>query len=100
MGKGAGGKGADRFLSKQFYLHLNGGFQNENAPGVCHRRLERGPRGGHGAGCPLINPYVGCPHACKYCYARFMKRFTGHTEEWGNFIDIKRCDKTISVPHG
>ena len=45
----------------------------------------------------VINPYVGCPHACKYCYARFMKRFTGHTEEWGNFIDIKRCDKTISV---
>ena len=34
----------------------------------------------------VINPYVGCPHSCKYCYARFMKRFTGHTEEWGNFI--------------
>lgn len=45
----------------------------------------------------VINPYVGCPHACKYCYARFMKRFTGHTEEWGSFIDIKRCDKPISV---
>ncbi len=45
----------------------------------------------------VINPYVGCPHACKYCYARFMKRFTGHREEWGDFIDIKRCDKPISV---
>lgn len=45
----------------------------------------------------VINPYVGCPHACKYCYARFMKRFTGHTEEWGNFIDIKRCDKPMNV---
>lgn len=45
----------------------------------------------------VINPYIGCPHACKYCYARFMKRFTGHTEEWGNFIDIKNCDKQISL---
>lgn len=45
----------------------------------------------------VINPYVGCPHACKYCYARFMKRFTGHTEEWGTFIDIKECDKPISL---
>lgn len=36
-----------------------------------------------------VNPYVGCTHACKYCYASFMKRFTGHTEQWGTFIDIK-----------
>ncbi len=36
-----------------------------------------------------INPYVGCPHACKYCYASFMKRFTGHTEPWGTFLDVK-----------
>ena len=44
----------------------------------------------------VINPYVGCPHGCKYCYASFMKRFTGHNEEWGTFIDIKRCSKPIS----
>lgn len=43
----------------------------------------------------VINPYVGCPHGCKYCYASFMKRFTGHTEEWGSFLDIKRAQKPI-----
>jgi len=37
----------------------------------------------------VINPYTGCMHGCKYCYARFMKRFTGHTEPWGSFVDIK-----------
>ena len=36
-----------------------------------------------------VNPYVGCGHACKYCYACFMKRFTGHGENWGEFIDVK-----------
>ena len=45
----------------------------------------------------VINPYIGCPHACKYCYACFMKRFTGHTEEWGAFLDIKKCDKPINL---
>jgi DNA repair photolyase len=37
----------------------------------------------------VINPYVGCQHACSYCYARFMKRFSGHKEPWGKFVDIK-----------
>lgn len=37
----------------------------------------------------VINPYVGCSHSCIYCYARFMKRFTGHDEKWGKFIDAK-----------
>lgn len=36
-----------------------------------------------------INPYVGCAHGCRYCYATFMKRYTGHSEEWGTFVDIK-----------
>ncbi len=36
-----------------------------------------------------LNPYVGCTHACKYCYATFMKRFTGHIEPWGSFVDAK-----------
>src|SRR3989304_2124443 len=36
-----------------------------------------------------INPYVGCSHGCRYCYATFMKRYTGHTEPWGGFVDVK-----------
>ena len=40
-----------------------------------------------------INPYVGCSHSCGYCYAAFMRRFTGHKEKWGEFVDIK-----INVP--
>lgn len=36
-----------------------------------------------------VNPYVGCVHACKYCYASFMKRFSNHAEPWGEFIDVK-----------
>jgi len=36
-----------------------------------------------------LNCYTGCTHACVYCYARFMKRVTGHREPWGEFVDIK-----------
>lgn len=36
-----------------------------------------------------VNPYVGCTHACQYCYASFMKRFTNHPEPWGDFLDVK-----------
>ena len=36
-----------------------------------------------------VNPYVGCTHACKYCYASFMKRFSNHAEPWGEFLDVK-----------
>ena len=45
----------------------------------------------------VINPYIGCSHACKYCYASFMKRFTGHSEDWGTFIDIKECETPINT---
>jgi DNA repair photolyase len=37
----------------------------------------------------VVNPYVGCSHSCRYCYAAFMKRFTGHREPWGEFVDVK-----------
>jgi len=36
-----------------------------------------------------VNPYVGCQHGCAYCYAVFMKRFTAHKEEWGQFVDVR-----------
>ena len=44
-----------------------------------------------------VNPYVGCSHACKYCYASFMKRFTNHPEPWGEFVDVK-CWPEIKNP--
>lgn len=37
----------------------------------------------------VINPYVGCQHGCVYCYARVVKKFTGHKEPWGEFVDVK-----------
>ncbi|MBN3037314.1 MAG: radical SAM protein [Candidatus Diapherotrites archaeon] len=36
-----------------------------------------------------INPYTGCQHACIYCYADFMKRYSKHEESWGSFVDVK-----------
>ncbi len=36
-----------------------------------------------------LNAYVGCQHKCIYCYAKFMKRFSGHREPWGEFVDVK-----------
>ncbi len=42
----------------------------------------------------VINPYVGCPHKCVYCYAEYMRKFSGHEEPWGDFLDVRYC----SVP--
>jgi DNA repair photolyase len=37
-----------------------------------------------------VNPYTGCQVNCRYCYARlFMKRYSGHKEPWGEFVDAK-----------
>jgi DNA repair photolyase len=37
-----------------------------------------------------INPYVGCQHACSYCYANPITRmFSRHSEPWGEFVDVK-----------
>lgn len=45
----------------------------------------------------VANPYTGCPHKCRYCYASFMKRFTEHEDEWGTFIDVKNYE-TNKIP--
>jgi DNA repair photolyase len=37
-----------------------------------------------------LNPYTGCQMNCRYCYARlFMRRYSGHSEAWGEFVDVK-----------
>jgi DNA repair photolyase len=36
-----------------------------------------------------LNPYTGCQHGCVYCYAEFMKKYTNHNEQWGEFVDVK-----------
>jgi len=29
-------------------------------------------------------------HGCVYCYANFMRRFSGHLQDaWGSFVDVK-----------
>ncbi|MCR6668915.1 MAG: radical SAM protein, partial [archaeon YNP-WB-040] len=36
-----------------------------------------------------INPYVGCEHACRYCYSPFYvgRRFSGLS--WGDYVYVK-----------
>jgi DNA repair photolyase len=37
-----------------------------------------------------VNPYTGCEVGCIYCYAAlFMRRYSGHSEPWGEFVDVK-----------
>lgn len=50
-----------------------------------------------GNGGYAINPYVGCPHGCIYCYAEFMRGVTGHEEAWGEFLDVKDFDAASLV---
>jgi DNA repair photolyase len=43
-----------------------------------------------------INPYVGCQHACTYCYAdSYTQKFSKHPESWGDFVDIKINAPTV-----
>lgn len=39
----------------------------------------------------VINPYLGCSHGCKYCYAGFMTKYSRHHvgSRWGEFVEGK-----------
>ena len=37
----------------------------------------------------VINPYTGCQHSCKYCYADFIRKFQNIKEKWGDFVYVK-----------
>ncbi len=39
----------------------------------------------------VINPYLGCAHGCRYCYAVFMLRHSRFNREsrWGEFVEVK-----------
>jgi len=36
----------------------------------------------------VLNQYVGCEHACSYCYAKFMCRWKKHGK-WGTWVEAK-----------
>ena len=35
-----------------------------------------------------VNQYVGCGHACRYCYAKFVCRWKGYGP-WGTWVEVK-----------
>jgi DNA repair photolyase len=39
----------------------------------------------------VINPYLGCAHGCRYCYAVFMRKYSRHHARapWGSFVEVK-----------
>jgi DNA repair photolyase len=38
-----------------------------------------------------VNPYTGCAHGCRYCYAVFMRKYSrAHRDApWGSFVEVK-----------
>lgn len=46
----------------------------------------------------VINPYVGCPHGCLYCYAACIIRSrSGRGEAWGQYLDVKEPSAPIDL---
>ncbi|MFW5912296.1 MAG: radical SAM protein [Candidatus Hadarchaeota archaeon] len=42
-----------------------------------------------------INPYTGCEHGCEYCFASYMRKYTDHSERWGDFVDVKTNARSV-----
>lgn len=36
-----------------------------------------------------LNPYVGCEHACVYCYATYIARWRNKSGAWGSWVQVK-----------
>ena len=45
----------------------------------------------------VINPYLGCGHGCRYCYAVFMTKYSRHHTQfaWGDFVEVKTNIVTV-----
>jgi DNA repair photolyase len=44
----------------------------------------------------VINPYLGCEHGCRYCYAVFMRKYSHHPKSpWGSFVEAKTNIATV-----
>ena len=39
----------------------------------------------------VVNPYTGCAHGCRYCYAVFMRKYSKQHQNtaWGAFVEVK-----------
>ncbi len=39
----------------------------------------------------VIDPYIGCGHGCRYCYAAFMGKWSRYHagSAWGTFVEVK-----------
>jgi DNA repair photolyase len=56
-------------------INTKGALVNSKIPGVDY----------------VINPFLGCAHGCRYCYAVFMRKYSRHhrTAPWGSFVEVK-----------